>query len=278
MTENSQSTSDARTSASSPPKRATQEAAQVQARDTLDDTQGRAASLDSVATTTPKIPPEEKAARGIPIPETSHSKDTQPLPIMSPKKEAEQPAGTIPETYFLMNPEHEAIVQGESRTLPPLESRFVMLVGLPLVVIALGLIYYTVMRWGAIIPAVRAGANTPPDTLLNGLLWTLGTFIFGVFVLGMYVSELSRIRKRRTLEKRGGIVWGEVVTAIGKRERSGDLRITVEYQFEQPDRRRKRTLNGQVTERRNDLKDKVLPVPGTPVAVLYLNPTNYELL
>lgn len=245
-------------------------------RDKLDDTQGRAASLDSVATTTPKLSAEEKAARGIPIPETSHTRDTQPLPLFNERET--QTASAVPANIFLMHPSNEPILQGKSRTLPPLESRFVLLAGLPLVAVMLGLIVYTVVRWSTIIPAVRVGAAAPPDTLLNGIYWTLGTFIVSAFVIGLYVSEWTVLRKRRALEKRGGIVWGEIVTAVGERNRAGDLQVTVAYQFEQPERRRKRMLHGKAIEKRNDLKDKALPAPGTPVAVFYLNPNNYELL
>jgi hypothetical protein len=49
----------------------------------------------------------------------------------------------------------------------------------------------------------------------------------------------------------------------------------VEYQFKSPERK---TVKNQLEMRRNDLRGKVLPSPGTPMAILYVNADNYEVL
>jgi hypothetical protein len=211
------------------------------------------------------------------LPDTSHSRETNPTPIMAALRRETQEANTVPEAAFLMNPVNEAIVNGESRQLPDDGSRWALLGGVPLLLVGIGLIVYTVLRWQAVIPAVQAGNAALPNTLLNGMLWTAAAFVVNLFVTGWYATTLGRISKRRRLQKHGQVVWGEVVTAVGKRNRADDLMVTVEYTFQRPDRRRK-MLSGSLTERRNDLREKALPSPGVPVAILYLSPKNYELL
>lgn len=228
----------------------------------------------------PTAQPAVVTPQAEPTPETSNSRATQEVSAVSPHKTETAEVQAVPENYFLLHPENEAIVSGASRELPPLGVRWVFILGIPLLIAAIGLCGYAVSRWLTIIPAIPDGTNTPPDTVWNGTLWTLVAFLFAAIVIGWYLSGLTMVRKRGSLQKRGQLVWGEVIAAVGKRERSGDLSVTVEYQFTPPTRRRRRPkpIHNEDAETRNDLKGKALPTPETPVVLLYLNDKNYELL
>lgn len=202
--------------------------------------------------------------------------DTQGIPEESTEP---MPAhGELPENYFVIYTKNEAVVSGQSRKLPALGFRFMFISALPLLLSGVVLIGWAIMRWLAIVPAIQSGNATPPDTILNGILWSLGALVWNIFVFGFYLSGLSLAGKRRQLEKRGELIWGEVVNASGVQDRGDNLNLTVEYRFQVPHQRRKRYMNGKIREKRNDLHQKTLPSPGTPVALLYLNRKNYEIL
>ena len=188
---------------------------------------------------------------------------------------------SIPDHYFLIHPENEAIIRGDAQALPPIGARSVFLGGIPFLIIGIGLGVYAYLRWQAIIPAVQAGTAAPPNTIANGLLWIGVATVFNLFVFGLYLSGVSIIRKRTALQKRGVILWGIVTGASGRIDRFDDLRVTVEYRFDIPKRwrwSRQQRIEAKATEDRNDLRERALPSPGAPVAVLYLNKNNYELL
>ncbi len=245
--------------------------------DTQDTSQSDpAATVAEADTSATQAPTDEQ-----PLPQTSHNRDTNPTPVLSALKAETQETLVVapqPGDYFLMNPANETILDSESRQLPDDGSRWALIVGVPLLLAAIGLIVYAVLRWQAIIPVVRAGSAAAPNTLLNGTLWTAAAFVVTLFALGWYLPTVGRINRRRRLQKRGDIVWGEVVSAVGKPNRADDLIVTVEYTFQRPDRRRRKMLSDQASGPRNDLREKALPSPGNPVAVLYLSPKNYELL
>ncbi|MEO0563221.1 MAG: hypothetical protein AAF125_14025 [Chloroflexota bacterium] len=188
----------------------------------------------------------------------------------------------IPDNYFLLHPQNEHVIRGEGdRHLPPNGARIILLIGLPGLFLGLGLAGYTVVRWMDIIPVVQAGTAAPPDTIANGALWTAGALLVNLFVVGFYLSGASVLRKRRALARRGEVLWGVVTIAEGRIDRFDDLQVAVEYRFKKPKRwrfSRDRHIEGRISEDRNDLKGKSLPSPGTPLAVLYLNEDNYEIL
>ncbi|MEO1440569.1 MAG: hypothetical protein AAFV33_09190, partial [Chloroflexota bacterium] len=208
------------------------------------------------------------------LPETSNHRETQQAEATSENEAAE----AIPENYFVLNPANEVVISGDSRTLPPLGARAVFIVGLVFLAVGIALIVYMALLWSSIGSVTRTGAPAPQGAIPVASAWTAGTFLYNVFVLGLFLSGLQVTMKRRGLEKRGKLVWGEVVSAAGKRTRSGALNITVEYQFQRPDRRRKRIIEDRVSEHRDSGADVVLPAPGTPIAVMYLHPRNYEVL
>ncbi|MEM6285408.1 MAG: hypothetical protein AAF787_24675, partial [Chloroflexota bacterium] len=163
----------------------------------------------------------------IALPETSNNRQTQQTEVTSE-------GAAVPESYFLLYPANEDVVTGDSRSLPPLGARLVFIVGLVLLAVGIGLIVYTVSLWSGIGAFTRAGAPAPQGAIPVASAWTVGAFLYNVFVLGLFLSGLQVTMKRRGLEKRGQLVWGEVVSASGRRNRSGTLAITVEYQFQRP--------------------------------------------
>lgn len=244
--------------------------------------------------TTDEAPPAPPAAAPEPTAAPPATSAEPPAPAPEPEppapdeaeyiaanKYADPPASSAPDLplhYFLIDPRNEPVVRSQSRELPPLGARTVFLFGIPFLLVGLGLIVWAVLRWQAVIPMAQAG-NATGNMLLNASLLTLGVFLFNVFVLGLYLSGFRLAQKRSQLEKKGDLLWGEVMASSGIQDRDGDLTIRVEYRFQEPSRRRrKRYIEGKVREFRNDLKESALPAPGTPVAILYLNRNNYEIL
>ncbi len=127
--------------------------------------------------------------------------------------------------------------------------------------------------------------NRPPVALLTfSIVWTL------VVVLGLG-GGLWYLWRRVRLGRESIIVAGEIkgIEAEeinhedGEPERPLDpithrhgYRITVEYEFDQPNTGRK--LRGTGTNIRNDLRDEPLPGPGTPVSIRYVNAGLHEIL
>jgi hypothetical protein len=207
----------------------------------------------------------------------------EPPPVVEPlaTEQDTEDLPPVPDHYFLMHPANETVITGTDRTLPPMGAKIVFLFGIPLLIGSIALAVYTVLRWMAVIPIIQAGNAAPPNTVGNIVGWAVVAILINLFVIGLYVSGLRVVNKRRALEKRGQIVWGAVTSASGKLNRFDDLVVTVEYRFDRPRRWRfagNRVISGKVNEDRNDLKEKMLPSPGTPIAILYLNRDNYEVL
>jgi hypothetical protein len=189
------------------------------------------------------------------------------------------PLPPVPESYFLLHPANEAVIQGTSRQLPPLGARTVFYIGLPLIVAAIGLLGYVGWRWWQIIPSVWAGnpPSTPELWIVTSL--TLAAALFGIFVFGLTGAGFNLAGKRRTLEREGKVVWGIVTSSSARLALNDrDVLLNIEYRFKAKPRVFVRQYRGQLRERRTDWGARPLPAPGTPIAVMFFDGNNYEVL
>lgn len=104
------------------------------------------------------------------------------------------------------------------------------------------------------------------------------TIIFAlVDVGGLIMAGYLGVRslRYRRLSRDGKLLRGEVLACTGLRGYKGAYTVSLRYAFRDP--------GGQNVEKlvktvRNDLKKKGLPRPGTPVAVMYVDESLYEVL
>jgi hypothetical protein len=96
------------------------------------------------------------------------------------------------------------------------------------------------------------------------------------FVWLVVLSTISSRRKHRALERGGQLTRGEVVACSGRSGSKGAYILTVEYRFSAPDSGE--MLSHKQTATRNDLRGQLLPAPGTPLAILYLDRETYQAL
>ena len=214
--------------------------------------------------------------------ETTDPVEQESVEVVEPEsqpetiEEAPQPE-PVPDGYFLVNPDNEKIIQGESRVLPPLGASLILLFGLLLVGLTGGMLWGAYRSWVTITPLDTA-AN---EEISAALTWSGVALIFLILTLLFYLSAFIVMWKRSRLQRSGEVVWGSVVSASGNLSRWDNLRVTVIYRFKQPKRRFqlvRSEYQRKVTRTRNDLKGKPLPHPGTPIAVFYHNKDNYEVL
>lgn len=75
-------------------------------------------------------------------------------------------------------------------------------------------------------------------------------------------------------ERFGRVIKGEIISCFGKNI-AGRFTLVIEYKFPTPE---KAALKGKFSREREDLRDKPLPKPGDPVAVLYVGKRTFRLL
>lgn len=82
--------------------------------------------------------------------------------------------------------------------------------------------------------------------------------------------------KRRKLTREGQHIVGQVTHCSGLQNSDGDLVLKTEFGFRSP--QTGTWIEGQDLQVRQDLRDKLLPPPGTAVYVLYLDDETYLAL
>ncbi|NWJ95068.1 MAG: hypothetical protein HXX20_04730 [Chloroflexi bacterium] len=106
----------------------------------------------------------------------------------------------------------------------------------------------------------------------------------GLFLIIVGLAFLYVVARRHYLEKTGQILQGELVSIKGERSnistgshsnRKRKHIVSASYRFRSPSGR---TLEGNNSAARDDLKHHTLPTAGTPVAVLYINDKYFGLL
>jgi len=75
-------------------------------------------------------------------------------------------------------------------------------------------------------------------------------------------------------ERFGRVIQGEIVTCVGK-VIAGRYTLRIVYKFPTPD---DETLSGKYNREREDLRDKPLPKPGDPIAVLYVGKRTFRVI
>lgn len=108
---------------------------------------------------------------------------------------------------------------------------------------------------------------------------------FAIFGLVMLIGGIFAIRNRQRMSRlaeNGKILIGQATMVNGRwvssgsgKSRSRSYKVTVAYAVRLPDGR---TFTGQETATRGDLARKALPIPGTPVALLYVSDEDKLLL
>jgi len=114
----------------------------------------------------------------------------------------------------------------------------------------------------------------------NPLIISLGVVALIILVSGWAWSYNARIMKR--LAGDGTLLLGQILIVNGRwvtsgsgKNRSRSYKVTVAYRLRLPDGR---LVDGQQTATRGDFARKALPIPGTPVAVLYVSDADKMLL
>lgn len=100
--------------------------------------------------------------------------------------------------------------------------------------------------------------------------------VFGLIFLILFLVMVFGARRRRFYLNNGQLLLGQVVAAWGRWHTSTtseggstrSYRVTVKYRVRAPDGL---VIEDQATETRNDLARSVLPNPGDPLAVLYVD-------
>jgi hypothetical protein len=112
---------------------------------------------------------------------------------------------------------------------------------------------------------------------IGGLLALTGfCLVWDGLVFSFSWIVLREILKRRRLARRGQRIVGEIVRCSDDRDSDGDLLLKVKFAFRSP--YSGMWIEGKDSQTRKDLKGKLLPAPGTPVHVLYLDDKTYLML
>jgi hypothetical protein len=121
-------------------------------------------------------------------------------------------------------------------------------------------------------PAIsRLDVFNPEDTMRDRLT-IIAAGLTGLLVLLVIVGLVQRLTGP---DRDRQVIRGQVVRCAGYRDEDGDYNLKLSYRFVSPSGQ---TITAQTAQIRNDLRNKALPPPGTPVAVYYLSDRSYLLL
>ncbi len=119
----------------------------------------------------------------------------------------------------------------------------------------------------------RLGQSNPDHALRNRLTIAAA----GLSAITLLVIVLGVLQRTRPHLLRGGwrLIKGQIVACQGRADDDGDFKLVLRYRFRSPS---KRVITTQVRQIRNDLRNKPLPRPGSPVAVYYRSDKKYRML
>lgn len=121
--------------------------------------------------------------------------------------------------------------------------------------------------------------GVPDQSRIQGQLGIGGLLLVGIVIAGVSLPILMLLwflsRRHTRFYREARVVRGEIMRIMGRSDDDDDYLVEIAYQFRAPDTGE--TLEGKSSTWRNDLQDKPLPAPGTPVAVLYMG-QRFEVL
>jgi hypothetical protein len=184
---------------------------------------------------------------------------------------------TIPDTLFLLHPDSADFVHGRAEQPPRAPWRC-----LDGFIVALGVLF----GLPGLIGVVTAFVNTlvaaqdmagGDRTILLLILVVIGLLPALLTFLGFRAGR--NIWRGLRLHRAGTIVIGALTAAksqIWQGDGGSSLVLMVRYACADPVSGA--AVEGQTSAARDDLRDAVLPTPGTPVAVLYLDDRTHRML
>jgi hypothetical protein len=119
-------------------------------------------------------------------------------------------------------------------------------------------------------------ATIEPISFVGPLLLTAFCVVWCGLVFGAFFYNLYILLKWRRLARDGELTEGEIIHCSGEKDSDGDYHLKAEVRFRSP--QTGEWLQGTYSPKRNDLKGKSLPGPGTRVHVIYLDDKTYEAL
>lgn len=183
---------------------------------------------------------------------------------------------TIPENLFLMHPGCWPLLKGD-RNNPILSRRcrgtyfgVCLFVGLGL---GLLIVSFLILQPPPQ-PAKDIYGIPSPPLPRRGIEDFLAVFAMALFLFCAAGWLLYTTLKRRTLEKTGRLLLGKLVSVKLRYSKQGYM-VVVSYHFKNPEGI---VLTGKSKNLRSNLKKRVLPSPGTPVAVLYARDDYFDIL
>jgi hypothetical protein len=157
---------------------------------------------------------------------------------------------------FLLNPANAAFVAREMKRIESQKKR-----GRTPLWLAVMALLVVGMMWAYILDV------DDPDDHLVITAAALSIAVIALLLLGL-IRRRGGLRTRRMLR-------GQIVECTGRLDEDGDFKIKVDYRVRTP---ADKVLSGQGRLIRNDLRQKPLPTPGTPVAVYYRSDRSHRLL
>lgn len=121
-------------------------------------------------------------------------------------------------------------------------------------------------------PGLSRAVKEPRVSVTFMLIWAA---IWDGSLLLVLLGAVRGWRRTGKLVARGQLVGGIVTGASSSRDSDDDLVLTLEYRFQDP---HGRAVDATLSRIDNDYKTAPLPLPGTPLAVLYADRSTHQVL
>jgi hypothetical protein len=124
------------------------------------------------------------------------------------------------------------------------------------------------------LPDNPATSRLPTNEIAMSLV--IFVLVWNAVVLIIFLLSALKVWDNIQLNRKGQLIDGELYDISGSTDGDGDYQITVKFTFFEPDNGEQ--IHGKTHSQRNDLKGNLLPLPGTRLAIFYLNKDNYRVL
>lgn len=115
-----------------------------------------------------------------------------------------------------------------------------------------------------------------PGRIGGPLILTAFCLVWNGIVFSIAWLTVREILMRRRLAREGQRLGGEVIRCFGHKDSDGDFVVEVRFGFRSP--QSGMWIEDKDSQIRKDLSAELLPSPGTPVHVLYLDDETYMVL